>query len=129
MGNESLELKVNDLEQRLQKNESYLKIVISTLDTIMGKQCDPIKEIEHIKPMFNLSKELNSRGLKHTPEELSRLQVIIKPYTDEQIGFTLTKISKQAAKTTIKNLVGYIKRSLEIEYPSVRPSYWTDRHE
>lgn len=112
-----LEQRLTELEQRLEKTDNRLKIALEAINALLGKQAEiEPKAYEPQKPPFNLSHELNDRGIKHTPEDISRLIPILKPYTTEQIGFTLTKVAAQAKKTTINNLVGYIKRSLEIEY-------------
>lgn len=115
-----LEQRITELESRLEKNEKHLKTVLGVLDALLGKQAevDP-KPYEPQRPPFNVIDELKSRGIKYTPEDITRLMPVLKPYTADQIGFILTKVARQTQKQKINNLTGYIKRALDIEYPKI----------
>lgn len=115
-----LEQRVLDLESRLEKNEQRLKIAIKAIDALLGKEAEvEQKPYEPQRPPFNVIDELKSRGIKYTPEDITRLMPVLKPYTADQIGFILTKVARQTQKQKINNLTGYIKRALDIEYPKI----------
>ena len=116
-----LEKRIQTLEERLELTDKRLQLVLSILNNNLSKEENAAAPVyEPIKPSYDLAKEMDNRGINYSTEELNALQSIVKRYKDEQVSFVLTKVAAQSKKTKINNLIGYIKRSLDIEAGAVR---------
>lgn len=75
---------------------------------------------------FNLAKELNTRHLTKDPDEIKRIEDIVRQYarlTPEQICGLLDKIAHKQAKETINNLPGYINNAFRREFTFYHKDY------
>lgn len=117
---EVFEKRIQELEERLDLNEKRMQLVLGILNTTLSKEeTTATPRYEPVKPAYDLAKELQSRAIQCTPIELNDLKTITRHYTDEQIGYVLTKIARQSKIKPIHNICGYTKRALAIEYPEV----------